>query len=377
LLDDSVLEPLLYESEGNALDFKRDQYPFEQASEDAKSELLKDILAFANSFRRSDAFIVIGADERDGRVVNVPGVRSHLPDAQLQQFVNSKLNRKLDFSYQVGVCRGVELGVLRIPLQKRPFHLTKDYGRLSKGVVYVRRGSSTDVAQPDEIARMGDQTSLAGPPSDLKVRFIEWPDKLPVLDDVRVEQLSTGWEPPVRPSLPGMGVPEGSLELGGYLRNLTEYARLRARSVEVGLELRNPTTIPARNVRLVGKIHRTRAVAVYDLDDRPRAPTRSTHGFAIPDARPLARGLISNPEPEVSPTSDGWEVTVEFGDIRPKDEATTSSPFVVEVEESALVRLVGDLRGDNLPDRIPFDEILRVTSRSRPIEERDVMQWAR
>jgi hypothetical protein len=51
-----LIERLLYESEGDALDFKRDQYPFVGATDEQKSDLLKDILAFANSWRRTDAF---------------------------------------------------------------------------------------------------------------------------------------------------------------------------------------------------------------------------------------------------------------------------------------------------------------------------------
>ena len=46
------LEALLNEDENPALDFKREQYPFERAPDDEKSELLKDILAFANACRR-------------------------------------------------------------------------------------------------------------------------------------------------------------------------------------------------------------------------------------------------------------------------------------------------------------------------------------
>jgi hypothetical protein len=52
-----LLERLLNEAESTALDFKQSQYPFENASKEQKSELLKDILAFANSWRRTDALL--------------------------------------------------------------------------------------------------------------------------------------------------------------------------------------------------------------------------------------------------------------------------------------------------------------------------------
>lgn len=59
-IDNDLIESLLYEEEGVELDLKRDQYDFVNANNENKSELLKDILAFANSWRRSDAFILIG-----------------------------------------------------------------------------------------------------------------------------------------------------------------------------------------------------------------------------------------------------------------------------------------------------------------------------
>ncbi len=61
-----MLEELLNEDEGAALDFKRSQYPFEEVDNDAKSELLKDILAFANAWRRATAYVLIGVDEVKG-----------------------------------------------------------------------------------------------------------------------------------------------------------------------------------------------------------------------------------------------------------------------------------------------------------------------
>lgn len=163
-MDATTLEELLNEQESTSLDFKRDQYPFVGASDDAKSELLKDILAFANSWRRTDAFILVGIEEVRGARSTPVGVTTHLDDASLQQFVNAKVQRPVTFSYQSATVDGAEIGVFTIPLQDRPFYLTKEYGRLRNGVVYIRRGSSTAEATPDEIAKMGAVASgLARP----------------------------------------------------------------------------------------------------------------------------------------------------------------------------------------------------------------------
>ena len=45
-----LFERLLHEDESTTLDFKRDQYRFTKATEQEKSELLKDILGFANAW---------------------------------------------------------------------------------------------------------------------------------------------------------------------------------------------------------------------------------------------------------------------------------------------------------------------------------------
>ena len=60
-MDIDLLERLLYEEESETLDFKAQQYPFDGATDDQKSELLKDILAFANAWRRTDAYIGCGS----------------------------------------------------------------------------------------------------------------------------------------------------------------------------------------------------------------------------------------------------------------------------------------------------------------------------
>ena len=65
-IDATFLESLLHEPEGTALDFKSAQYPFANADDGKKAELLKDILAFANSWRGTTAFILIGVKEVKG-----------------------------------------------------------------------------------------------------------------------------------------------------------------------------------------------------------------------------------------------------------------------------------------------------------------------
>ena len=62
-LDSHLIEQLLHEEESSTLDFKNRQYKFLKADDVTKSELLKDILAFTNSWRRTTAYILTGVKE--------------------------------------------------------------------------------------------------------------------------------------------------------------------------------------------------------------------------------------------------------------------------------------------------------------------------
>lgn len=139
------VEALLLEGESTTLDFKREQYRFIGAADAEKSELLKDTLAFANAFRRTDAYILIGVEDVPGSRAMVVGLASHIDDATLQQFVNTKTNRPVEFSYSAIEFDGRPIGIIHIPLQQRPVYLMKDFGKLEKEKVYLRRGSSTAV----------------------------------------------------------------------------------------------------------------------------------------------------------------------------------------------------------------------------------------
>jgi len=154
-ITNELLESLLYEEESNTLDFKRDQYKFINSSDPEKAELLKDILAFCNALRRADAFILIGVAEVKGGESTVVGITEFLDDAHIQQFVNGKTQRPINFSYKNLPFRDKQIALIHIPVQQRPIYLRQDYGSLKKNVVYIRRGSSTSEATPDEIANMG------------------------------------------------------------------------------------------------------------------------------------------------------------------------------------------------------------------------------
>ena len=162
---------LLNMTESETFDFKDGQYKFYGASDDEKSELLKDIIAFANAWKTGDAFVVIGVAEKNNRKHKVTGVKTFLQDNDVQQFVNSKTNRQVNFHIYSDKGDGEDINIIHISKdQRRPIYLTKNFERLKKEVVYIRRGSSTGEAGPDEIAEMGKESARVTTP-DVSLEF--------------------------------------------------------------------------------------------------------------------------------------------------------------------------------------------------------------
>lgn len=97
------IDAMLYAGESAILDYKSVQYKFGRgASEAAQSELLKDVLAMANTWKSTDAHILIGVKEDPGSRATVVGLPSadHFDDSRLQQFVNGgKTNVPVQLAY--------------------------------------------------------------------------------------------------------------------------------------------------------------------------------------------------------------------------------------------------------------------------------------
>lgn len=127
MLTDALLEELRYKGEGSDLDYKAERYAFAKASDEEKSEMLKDILALANTHRDGTAYILIGLKENPPYPAEVVGLSADgaIDDARVQEFVNGKLETKLTFRYEERLFDGRHIAVICIPKQQRPFYLKK------------------------------------------------------------------------------------------------------------------------------------------------------------------------------------------------------------------------------------------------------------
>lgn len=112
--------------------------------------------------KEADGHIVIGISEKNGRAENIVGAAPVLADHDLHQFINSKTNRPVSFGVENIEHEGKPLTVIRIDkVQARPIFLRKHFAALKKHVVYIRHGSSTAEASPDEIKEMGREDQPA------------------------------------------------------------------------------------------------------------------------------------------------------------------------------------------------------------------------
>ena len=117
MISEEQFNILCFQGKSNCVDYKRAQYAFQGASDAQKAELLKDILCFANAFRRSTAYILIGVDEDVSGLGVIHGIDDNevIDDAQLQQFINSKTNKRIPFSaYPLRMNLGKILQVIEI-----------------------------------------------------------------------------------------------------------------------------------------------------------------------------------------------------------------------------------------------------------------------
>jgi len=145
--------------ENEGLDFKR---TLEIQRKHDQAELIKDVLAMANTVRDTEnsSHIIIGA--KDGIGYDISGLR--LDDASIQQIVNTRIDPAVKFSYyELEIESGKAIGVIEIPKSPDKPHFVKDDFTdndevlLHKGTCPVRQGSSTKVALKDDYDRMYEE----------------------------------------------------------------------------------------------------------------------------------------------------------------------------------------------------------------------------
>lgn len=356
----SLIENLLYQSEGTGLDFKKEQYSFEKATDEQKSELLKDVIAFSNSWRQGEAYIVIGVQEvTGGRHIPV-GTEDHFDDSRLQQFINSKTNRKVTFAYEVHLFEGKKIGVIRIPKQERPIYAVKNYGKVKKEVVYYRSSSSTLPANPDDIARMGRDSVQKTLPPVIDLQFADLQNRQPLGNHIEIYSLSYK-EPKF--SLPdyktsksynvgGLTMPSYTTQLDNsdYWRDKEKYIRLTNLLKPVAFVVHNKSSAIADNLRIEIINNKNSDIKIHEsLPNKTYKDEHQNIGFRI---RPI--GQPRSPI-DIAYHGKGWTLNIDIGSVQPKSSIWLNEHFFLGATNQDKFRIEAFIYADNLPEPSKID----------------------
>ncbi len=363
------IEELLYEDEGTTLDFKQEQYAFNNnAEEHKKSELLKDIIAFANAWRRTDAYILTGVKEVKGGRSEPIGVKEELDDAQLQQFVNSKTQQPIKFSYSTVLVDGVKVGVVRIPVQTRPFYLKKDYNRLKKNVPYIRRGSSTAEATPEEIYKMGQSDSREIqeiPKLSLEFSDLESRTTIGSIVSINVTELC----PPPSEEIPdftesrtkGMFDISSGFVNSNYNRELVDYYYQTEKSAPLEFAIHNDSNKVINDIRTELIIAKNDLYSFFREKHYPKKPESRSDPFpSLAAVRRFNTPVKLKGSPiELQDLGDRYRIELSFGKAQPQQTVFCSEVIFISASDSISLNVDAMIYADNIP--IPIKRKMEIT----------------
>lgn len=145
-----------------------------------KAELIKDISGLVNSEPINDpnGYYIIGAHHRE--LFDVSSLK--LDDFSLQQISNSMCDKPISFQYKQFSISSKTIGVLIIPKShERPHLVLRDYydenskKLLQKGTCFIRKGSSTEIANRQDYDLMYEERVKKRVNEDIELRkHIDW-----------------------------------------------------------------------------------------------------------------------------------------------------------------------------------------------------------
>lgn len=366
-MSNEILNKLRYRSEGDDLDFKQAQYHFIDGNDITKSEMLKDILAMANAWREGTGYIVLGFKDQRPNPAEVTGISGHIDDAQLQQFVNSKVKPKLMFRYEEHLYDGKTVGLISIPKQKRPFFIGNAYGKLKSNVVYVRRGSSTDEAEPTEaIAMAADDAGRGEMKVDLLVQTLgntDLPDTF-VHDYLRFSERLPDYERQRARSSPF------DIDIGAsmwrdnpdFWRQTGEFIRIECAMIRMQFVLRNRSQVQMSNAKLEVILEPLdgQEVEMQEGDNLAELPrSQWSHLYPnIPNVMRQRDHMLTVDDSGAAP-----QCSVRFGTLLPGEQCRTSESLVLIPWGPGKLRLRFRILAAELAVPIESERVLETTGK--------------
>lgn len=374
VLNDGIITTLRYKSEGTDIDFKSTQYRFEGGSENDKAEMLKDILAIANSWRDGNGYILLGFKDQRPHPAEVVGISKSIDDAAIQQFVNGKVSPKLTFSYEEHLYGGRTVGVITIPKQKRSFYLSNAYGKLKSNVVYVRRGSSTDEAEPPEIAEMViadsgrtdvkvDLSVLTSLNSDLPAtiarRYLQFTESFP------------DYESPL-PNLDWTGfaiIPSLNKDNRAFWRECAEYIKISESVIHIQFVLHNRSEVQLSNTKLEVSVEpeEGQLVQLFAGNDLPRKPSKKFD--PVLEVRTFSEVLAQqNQHLFIDEDGDAPRCFVKFGYLLPGEDGRANDTFSIVSSAPGKLLLRFRILAGELAAPIQIERSIEMTGKVESVD---------
>ena len=268
-------------------------------------------------------------------------------------------------THEERVFDGKTIGVLSIPKQTRPFYLSKPYGKLSKDTVYIRRGSSTDIASLREVATMG----LANATRPAAQVALEWltaeTEALPSSFDLEfyrgeVRELPDYSSPPRYEDFGTAFIPTMHDDNRSFWRELASYVRVVRRLVRVRLRMTNRSEFPLTGAKL--EIHvagpMDGKVRIFLEDDLPEVPVRSTNRLFqhVP-----TNVRLPNSEMEVDDRDGRPLCRIKMGTVLPGESFTPNDDIAALPDAPGRYVLKARLLAQELNPPILFEHEFEVT----------------
>lgn len=360
-----LLNTLRYKSEGTDIDFKSAQYRFNNGTEADKSEMLKDILAIANSWRDGTGYILLGLKEQRPHPAEVVGIQDNIDDSRIQQFVNGKVKPKLTFRYEEHLYEDKTIGVIIIPKQKRPFYVTSAYGKVKSNVVYVRRGSSTDEAEPVESAAMANEDSGRGDlkidlslltpenaelPSSFTHTYLQFTEELP--DFERQRKPRGPFDPPEFVGL--------DRDNSYFWREYAEYMQVNEALIKMRFVLSNQSGVQLSNAKIEVSVEALdsqtfRVIPGRDLPDEPKPTWNMTNLVSVQE-------VLTKKEVNLAVDDSGLDPMchIRLGTLLPGEQAR-SETFAIIPYAAGRLRLNLRILGAELAVPIEQEHVLETS----------------
>ena len=157
LLEKELLELIENGYESNFLDFKTKMY-----SRKGTPDILKDIMAMANSNHLGKKYIIMGIEDDGIGGKNPCGItpEEKVDSSTYQQFIYNNIEPDVHFNLYYRDYLGKELAIIEIgDTRDKPYVIKKDFKEIKQGLCLVRKGSTNAVANRGDFEYMYSEKS--------------------------------------------------------------------------------------------------------------------------------------------------------------------------------------------------------------------------